>query len=160
MRMLTATVGKFLITKDYCKHLRTHSRRSERPRIMGVWRCKVSSRCGIRNDSLAPSLPSLLAGPGSGSRSSPSPRMGKPASRSIGEAPQVGSQWRKNADFNSPCRNATEDFAYLHGSDRANTRARRALEPALLLLLRRPFAPHRKPESPQFGVIRTPRGKI
>jgi hypothetical protein len=48
--MLTATVGKSLMTKGYCKGLRTHSRRSERPKIMGVWRCKVSLRCGIRNN--------------------------------------------------------------------------------------------------------------
>jgi hypothetical protein len=48
--MLTATVGKSLITKGYCKRLRTHSRRSERPKIMGVWRCKVSLRYGIRNN--------------------------------------------------------------------------------------------------------------
>src|ERR1700674_3786850 len=50
--MLTATVGKSLITKGCCKRLRTHSRRSERPKIMGVWRCRVSLRCGIRNKGL------------------------------------------------------------------------------------------------------------
>src|SRR5713226_9703378 len=50
MRMLTATVGKSSITKGYCKRLRTHSRQSERPKIMGVWRCKVSLRYGIRNN--------------------------------------------------------------------------------------------------------------
>jgi len=48
--MLTGTVGKSLMTKGYCKGLRTHSRRSERPKIMGIWRCKVSLRCGIRNN--------------------------------------------------------------------------------------------------------------
>src|SRR5260370_39024681 len=48
--MLTATVGKSLITKGYCKRLRTHSRRSERPKIMDVWRCKVLLRDGIRNN--------------------------------------------------------------------------------------------------------------
>src|SRR3984893_15107004 len=48
--MLTATVGKSLITKGYCKRLRTHSRRSERPKIMDVWRCKVLLRYGIRNN--------------------------------------------------------------------------------------------------------------
>src|ERR1700737_5381141 len=48
--MLTATVGKSLITKGYCKRLRTHSRQSERPKIMDVWRCKVLLRYGIRNN--------------------------------------------------------------------------------------------------------------
>jgi hypothetical protein len=65
--MLSATVGKSSMTKGYCKGLRTHSRRSERPKIMGVWRCKVSLRCGIRNNlrplHLAASSPYSIAHP-------------------------------------------------------------------------------------------------
>src|SRR3979490_610691 len=79
--MLTATVGKSLIKKGYCKRLRTHSRRSERPKIMGVWRCGVSLRCGIRNKGLdqgqEPGQPGHA--PGSrrnGLRKSPSHRPG------------------------------------------------------------------------------------
>jgi len=41
---------EILDNEGYCKRLRTHSRRSERPKIMGVWRCKVSLRYGIRNN--------------------------------------------------------------------------------------------------------------
>jgi hypothetical protein len=38
--------------------------------------------------------------------------------------------------------------------------ARREAQILVFVMWRRPFAPHRKPESPQFGVIRAPRGTI
>jgi hypothetical protein len=38
--------------------------------------------------------------------------------------------------------------------------ARREAQILVCVIWRRPFAPHRKPESPQFGVIRAPRGTI
>jgi hypothetical protein len=38
--------------------------------------------------------------------------------------------------------------------------ARREAEVLVFVIWRRPFAPHRKPESPQFSVIRAGRGTI
>src|ERR1700693_5842822 len=94
--MWTATVGKSLITKGYCKRLRTHSRRSERPKIMGVWRCRVSLRCGIRNKGLdqgqKPGQPAMhRAREGNGLRKSPSHRPGLAvgARGSLGEGVQT-----------------------------------------------------------------------